>query len=166
MKKKRISGCKKFQIDPDKQYLRRIRIYPSFLYSRLDKWLKSMSLKGWHIVHCGVFSFLFEKGDSAVKEYFTYGLSTQEGKYSIPLQYPFLEKTYAVNKKRSKINSNESKSYQIVEIDLEKIDVKRDVCYQEMIIDRNSLYTRYFVRNFFIFVAAVTLIIIVALLFK
>ncbi len=121
---------------------KKIRIYPTFLYRRLDRWLKEMSRKGWHIVHCGVFSFWFERGECEEREYFTYGLGTQEGKYSISLRYSFLEKTYGL--KKSRINANPKKSYQIVEIDPHKI---ADHGYQELIRDRDRLYLRYFVRN-------------------
>ena len=138
----------KFPAALSKQYVKKLRIYPAFLYHRLDKWLKQMSADGWHIVDCGILFFWFEKGEPEEKEYFTYGLSTQEGKYSISLRYPFLEKTYGVKKKKSKINSNEGKKHQIVEIDLNRIDVNNDVGYRELIEDRNRLYLRYFIRNF------------------
>ena len=98
-----------------------------------------MSAEGWHIVHCGIFFFVFEKGEPKNKEYFTYGLSAQEGKYNIELMHPFLEKRYGVKAKRSKINANRSKSLQIVEIDTDKIDVNNDIGYKELISDRNSL---------------------------
>lgn len=147
---KQLKSRRKFQIDFEKQYVKKIRVYPTFLYGYLDNWLKKMSLRGWHIVHCGVFLFWFEKGEPIEKEYFTYGLSTQEGKYSLSLRYPFLEKTYGLSKKKSKINANESKRYQILEIDTNKIDIANDCGYKEMISDRNRLYMRYFVRNFII----------------
>lgn len=148
-------GTKKiFKKDPRKTYIRKIRIYPRFMYARLDKWLKKMSLSGWHIVHCGLFSFWFEKGNSAEKEYFTYGDNLNESYYSIGMRHPFLEKRYGVNKKKSKINANESRSHRIVEIDRQKIDYPNNVDYQELINDRNRLYSRYFLRNF-IFVAIV-----------
>lgn len=147
MKNKKLKKRTKFHKDTHKQYIKKIRIYPPFCYGRLDKWLKSMSLKGWHIVHCGLFSFVFEKGEPKEKEYFTYGLISQEGKYSVSLRYPLLEKTYGLKKKKSKINSNESKSHQIVEIDLNKTDIEKDVGYKEMISDRNRLYFRHFIKN-------------------
>ena len=129
------------------EYIRKIRFYPSFLYSFLDRWLKRMSLSGWHIVHCGIVSFWFEKGPPLQKEYFTYGDPPKEGKYSISLRYPGLEKTYGVKKKASKINSNEAKAHRIIEIDERKIDVKNNSAYLEMVKDRNYLYLVYFLRN-------------------
>ena len=120
-----------------------------------------MSLNGWHIIYCGIFFFWFEKGLPQEKEYFTYGLSTLEGKYNLSLQYPFLEKTYGVKKRNSKINSSKSKVYQIVEIDLDRIDISNDVGYKELICDRNRLYLRYFIRNLFCFVLAVIVLVIV-----
>lgn len=152
---------KKFIKEPGKQYKRKFRIYLPFVYNRLDKWLKSMSLKGWHIVHCGLFYFLFEKGKPTEKEYFTY-TNTQEGKYSISLMYPLLEKTYGVKKKKSKINSNEAKAHTIIEIDLKKVDVKNDIGYKELINDRNRLYRKYFAITF----SAISISIIVLVLLK
>lgn len=151
-KERRISlKCKKFQKNPCKQYAKRYRIYPSFLYSHLDRWLKKMSLNGWHVVHCGLICFLFEKGVPEEREYFTYGLGTQEGKYSISLRFPLLEKQYGLEKKKSAINSNCTKAYSIVEIDTYKIDIG----YGELINDRNHLYMRYFLRNLSVIIAVI-----------
>ena len=155
-----ISHRKKFRRNPCKKYKVKFRIYPTFLYCFLDKWLKSMSLKGWHIVDCGIFLFVFEKGEPIEKEYFTYRLSTQEGKYDIALRYPFLEKTYGVENKKSQINSNESKAYQIIEIDINKIDYKNDIGYRELIRDRNRLYLLYFFRNLSILLIASVVLIV------
>lgn len=154
----------KNQEEPHKQYKKRFRIYPAFLYSQLDKWLKKESLSGWHIVHCGIFLFWFEKGTPMEKEYFTYGLGAIEGKYSISLRYPFLEKTYGMKKDKSRINSNETKKYQIVEIDLNRIDVKNDVGYKELVNDRNRLYFRYFIRNFCIILISILVLILLRFL--
>lgn len=138
---------KRYQANSKKQYLRKIRIYPYFLYMYLDKWLQDMSSKGWHIIHCGMFSFWFEKGDPKNKEYFTYGCYTHEGKYSFELRYPFLEKTYGMKEKKSKINSNKNKTHTIIEIDLNRIDIENNVGYKEMISDRNRLYLKLFIRD-------------------
>lgn len=138
----------------DSKYLKKFRVYPIFFYNRLDKWLKLMSKKGWHIVHCNIFSFLFEKGMPEEKEYFTYGIFSQEGKYDIKLRFPFLEKKYGVEKNKSKINSNNQKTYNILEIDLNKIDVQNDIAYKELVSTRNSLYLRYSIRNFIILLMA------------
>ena len=83
---------KKDNTNSEKKYLKKLRIYPTFLYCYLDKWLQKMSLKGWHIIHCNLLFFWFESGLPEKREYFTYGLSTQEGFYSITLRHPFLEK--------------------------------------------------------------------------
>ena len=106
----------RFQTSEQRNYIKKIRIYPAFLYRYLDRWLKEMSLNGWHIVDCGWFWFLFEKGKAEEREYFTYGLNAREGKYSISLRYPLLEQTYGAKKKKSKINANKTKSYNIVEM--------------------------------------------------
>lgn len=165
MKNKYVPPTKKW-MSSGKEYIRKIRIYPAFLYHHLDKWLKLMSLSGWHIVHCGLFTFWFEKGEPCEKEYFTYGLSTQEGKYSISLRYPMLEKTYGVKKDKSKINANDTKSYQILEIDRQRIDVANNVGYRELILDRNRLYLQYFARNLGVILGVATLTIIALLLFS
>ena len=148
-------------LDSQKQYLKKRRVYPCFLYSRLDKWLKSMSLKGWQIVHCGLLTFWFEKCEPEEKEYFTYGLATQEGRYSISMRYPFLDKTYGVQKKKSKINGNDAKTYHIVEIDIKKIseNKKLEIGYKELIHDRNCLYLQHFA-----FYASITALVIVLFL--
>lgn len=151
--------------DKKRKYLRKFRIYPDFLYCRLDKWLKSMSLKGWHIVHCGMFFFTFEKGEPKKKEYFTYGGPPKgEGKYSISLRYPMLEKTYGVKSKKSKINANKRKAHNIVEIDTEKIDIENDTGYKEMVSDRNRLHTRFFVNTISMLFICVLILVILYLL--
>ena len=120
-----------------------------------------MSVKGWQIVHCGLLTFWFEKCEPNEKEYFTYGLATQEGRYSISMRYPFLDKTYGVQKKKSKINANDAKTYHIVEIDLKKISENKNLetGYKELIHDRNRLYLQHFV-----FYAGITALVIVLLL--
>lgn len=145
---KKSKNCPKNYKSSDKRYIKKIRLYyPSFLYKRLDRWLKNMSLKGWHIVDCRIFCFVFEKGEPKEKEYFTYGLPTIEGKYSVSMRHPFLEKLYGVSKKKSRINRNEKKSYCIVEIDTQKIDVQNDVGYKELINDRDKLYLLFFLTR-------------------
>ena len=165
MKKAKKLKSDKAQTGCTKKYVRKFRIYPAFLYHRLDKWLKKMSINGLHIVDCGLFSFLFESGEKSEKEYFTYGLSSQEGKYNIQLRYPNLEEVFGLKKEKSKINSSKSKGYQIVEIDTERIDVKNDVSYIELINDRNRLYLRYFIRNLGVFLT-IGIFLIVLLLLK
>lgn len=162
---KKIILTQKNQKKPHKQFIKKFRIYPPFLYSRLDRWLKSMSEKGWHIVHCGMFFFWFERGDPEKKEYFTYGLTTQEGKYSLSLRYPLLERTYGLRNNKSRINSDKTKKYQIVEIDISKIDIKNDTGYKELISDRNSLYMRYFIRNCIVISVAISTLIVFFLVF-
>ena len=165
MKKTKNHGNRKFCKEVGKIYIKKFRFYPTFLYYKLDKWLKTMSAGGWHIVHCGIFFFWFEKGDPESKEYFTYGLSAQDGKYNINLMHPSLERRYGVKAKKSKINANKSKSIQIVEIDTDKIDVNNDADYKELISDRNSLYLRYFIIWSGVILILAALLIIMALVF-
>ena len=161
--KKYLINSKWKRSKQNKKYIKKYRLYPAFLYSYLDKWLKSMSSKGWHIVHCTMFSFTFEKGKPKQKEYFTYGLGTQEGKYNLSLLHPFLEEKYGY--KKSKINSNNKKSYQIVEIDLKRHNIETDVGYKELISDRNNLYLRFFIRNTVIFLAIALLLLVICMIF-
>ena len=165
-KPQKNTHLKTFQRNPNKQYIKKFRFYPSFLYAHLDRWLKEMSRKGWHIVHSGLFYFWFEKGAPAEKAYFTYGLSTQEGKYSLTLRSPLLEKTYGVSKKASKINANTTKKYQIVEIDTETIDIESDIGYRELLHDRNRLYGMYCIRNLCTLALSVAAIMLIFMLIK
>lgn len=152
---------KKFSKNPLKQYKKVYRIYPQFMYHRLDKWLKQMSAKGWHIVDCGLFYFLFEKGAPKEKEYFTYSADSPHksaGRFSISLRYPFLDVHFGVNQKKSKINSNANKAHQIIEIDVNRIP---DYEYSELKNDRNHLYKTRAIINFSIFSAMIVLGIII-----
>ena len=150
---------KRFVPSADKQYIKKFRIYPPFLYFMLDKWLKKMSSEGWHVVHCSLLFFWFEKGEPKNKEYFTYGLGSHEGEYSVSMRHPHLEKIYGVKKKKSQINSNESKTYNIVEIDTDRIDINNNVGYKELLNDRNRLYKKHFLR-YAIALSVVTVILI------
>lgn len=142
------------------KYIRKFRFYPSFLYNKLDKWLNQMSLSGWHLIDSNPISFLFEQGDPENKIYFTYEAGStrnDDGKYSIPLRYPLLDKTYGVKNKYSKLNKNRKKSYLTVEIDTQKIDINNDVGYKELVNDRNRLYRNLAIRN-----AIILLVLVVA----
>ena len=154
---------RKKQIVFKQNCVKRFRIYPAFLYYKLDRWLKEMSLNGLHIVHCDAFFFWFEKGEPSKREYFTHGLVTQEKKYSITSLYPILLSRYSM--KKSKINLNQEKTYQIVEIDTNKIDVENDLNYKQLVGDRNRLYKRYFIRNVSVCSIVVAVLIIINLLF-
>ena len=117
-----------------------------------------MSNLGFHLVDSNLISFLFECGEPKNKIYFTYDAGSgrnDDGKYSIPLRYPFLEKTYGVKPKYSKLNKNQSKTYLTVEIDTQRIDIENDVGYKELINDRNKLYNKRAIRNVFIFLLAI-----------
>ena len=143
-------ASRRFIKDTSKKYTRKFRLYPSFAYKRLDKWLNKMSLSGWHLVDSNLVSFLFEYGTPQNKVYFTYdagwGLN-DVGKYSIPLRYPFLDKTYGVKPKYSKLNSNQAKTYLTLEIDTQKVDTQNDVGYKELLMDRDMLYSKLAIRN-------------------
>ena len=164
MKKKYtwLTRLEKIQKDPKKKYIRKFRIYPSFMYHRLDKWLNKMSLKGFHLVDSNLISFLFEKGNPKDIVYFTYevgGFRNDDGKYSIPLRYPFLIQTYGVKKKCSKLNRNEAKSYLTIEIDTQKIDIENDLGYKELISNRDKLYRKLAIRNAIIFLVIILICI-------
>ena len=138
----------KFQKDPSKTYIRKFRFFPCFAYAKLDAWLHSMSLLGWHLVDSNMISFLFELGAPKDKTYFTYTQMPREGgAYSIGLLYPGLEKTYGVKKKYSKLNKNEAKAYTTIEIDTKKIDIENHIGYKELVSDRNRLYKKLAIRN-------------------
>ncbi len=149
--------------DPTKKYIRKIRFYPAFMYSKLDKWLNKMSLSGWHLVDSNIISFLFEQGEPKNKIYFTYNSGwarNDSGEYSIPLRYPFLEKTYGVKAKYSKLNKNKNKLYSTVEIDTDKIDIENDVGYKELISDRDELYTKLAIRSVVAFLVIILILFV------
>ena len=155
--------------NPSKKYIRKFRFYPSFLYNKLDKWLNQMSLSGWHLIDSNMISFLFEQGAPENKIYFTYdpgGSRNDAGNYSIPLRYPFLNKTYGVKRKYSKLNKNQRKTYLTVEIDTKKIDIENDIGYKELISDRNRLYRKLVIRNAIIFIVLVIIFIMFVVLKK
>ena len=107
-------SSRRFAKNPSKKYVRKFRLYLPFAYKSLDKWLNKMSLSGCHVVDSNFISFLFECGEPQNKIYFTYDAGwgrNDAGKYSIPLRYPFLEKTYGMKPKYSKLNKNQSKTY-------------------------------------------------------
>lgn len=127
------------------------RFYPSFMYHRLDLWLKKMSLSGWHIVNCGFVTFYFEKGSCKEREYFTYAEPLiNEAQFSILLRHPNLENKYGVKKSKSKINSNEKKFHNIIEIDTKKIE-RESKAYLTLIKDRNRLCLKAFLRGLIAF---------------
>ena len=137
-----------------KETIKRFRIYPPFLYSKLERWLKRMSCQGWHLVSrkfCVI--YYFEKGKQEEKEYFVWDPTyTGEGKYSISLRYPDLIKTYGVPKKKSLLNKYAVEKYDtIVEVNTEKIDIENDIGYKELKYDRDRLYRLRFFRNLGLF---------------
>ena len=106
LKHRLFPNLKRFKKNPQKTYIKKYKFYPSFMYSKLDKWLKSMSQKGWHVVDCGLLWYLFECGAPCEKEYFTYSESSfrSNGYFSIILRHPNLDSVYGVKKRKSKIN--------------------------------------------------------------
>ena len=156
----RLTQLEKFRKDPSKKYIRKFRFYPSFMYQHLDNWLSKMSRLGWHLVDSNMVSFLFEQDEPKEKVYFTYeagGFRNDSGQYSIPLRFPFLEKTYGIKKKYSKLNKNQAKTYLTVEIDTQKIDIENDIGYNELRNDRNRLYKKLAIRNAIIFLVLITM---------
>jgi hypothetical protein len=127
----------------------------------LEKWLKKMSNKGWHLVSRKfAIIYYFEKGLPEDKEYFVWSPTyTGEGRYSIDMRYPSLAKTYGKNKKKSKLNNNSFKnSVNIIEVDPQK----KDYAFDELRHDRNRIYILQYIVNsgilFFVFSLTVILI--------
>lgn len=129
--------------------IRKYRYYPDCCFFALDTWLKRMSRNGYHLVDYGIITYVFEKGKPKDREYFTYSCDRiGEGKYSIRLRYPNLDKTYGVKRKKSKLNqANVSKGVTVLEIDTNRISTEDDIGYKELIKDRNRLYLIRAIRN-------------------
>lgn len=144
------------------EYKKEYRMFPMCTFFLLDKWLGKMSQSGWHLVDYGLFMYRFQKGEPCNKEYFTYTTSgVGEGKYSIPLRYPLLDKTYG--KKKSVLNRiNKTKGITILEIDNKKIDIQNDIGYKELKKDRNKLYALMTIRDS----AAIAIMIVFLLLVR
>ena len=157
--------CKKVKSDCKKQYIKKVRFFPVCMFSHRDRWLKMMSKKGWHIVRYGTLLYEFERGCPCEREYFSYGVFTQEGKYNILLRYPFLEKTYGA-KKKSRLNSSWIAAYRIIEIDINKIDIQENVGYRELVKERNELYIKYCFRNFAILLSIFILLLLSYFVFR
>ncbi len=118
------------------------------MYSRLDKWLEQMSLTGWHVVHCSCYVFWFEKGEPMKKVYFTPVNYRNNGtKYNLERKYPFFDVAYGMDKKKSKINANITKTLPILEIDIQRIDIQRNEGYKKLVAGRNILSLQCFIRN-------------------
>ena len=142
----------------------RIRFYPPFLYFLLENWLKKMSLNGWHLINRRIgIIYCFEIGEPEIKEYFAWDPSyTGEGKYSIPMRYPSIKKTYGVKAKYSILNR--SKYLNIIEVDTCKIDVSNDLSYLELKNDRNKLYILRFLRNLLIITIPILIFLVISFL--
>ena len=150
-------------MEKNKKTIKKFRICPSCLYFLLEKWLKEMSKKGWHVFDCKVCVYYFEKGMPQEKEYFVYDAGwIGEGRYSIPSRYPLLTQTYGVKKEKSKLNKNSiNKHNTIIEVDTKKIDIKNDTGYKELKRDRNRLYALLTIRNICFILGLVIILIFI-----
>lgn len=141
--------------------IRKFRYYPDCFFFMLDTWLKRMSQNGYHLVDYGIITYIFEKGNPENREYFTYSCDRiGEGKYSISLRYPNLEKTYGVKRKKSKLNkANVTKGVTVLEVDIDRILTTSDIGYRELVKDRNKLYFIRAIRNSAIFLLMLLILI-------
>ena len=147
--KKRENSRRHFYKNPKKQYLTKIRFFPSFLSSSLDKWLSEMSLQGWHIVYCGWLRFVFEKGEKKQRIYFSLCTPDMHWKDSIDLLHPFWRRRYGKHPKKSRINASEN-PYRVTEIDYQKFDEQDAIGFRELLNDRHRVSKRYLFRDILI----------------
>ena len=142
-----------------------LRFYPCFLYFLLENWLKRMSQAGWHLIERKAIFYYFEKGEPKDKDYFVWDPTfIGMGKYSVPLRYPNLIKTYGVSKKKSKLNRNSIKNFDtIIEVDTERIS---DIGYQELVNDRNKLYALMSLEFFILLLLVTVLAFVLPLIFQ
>lgn len=141
----------------------KIYFVPSFLYFFLEDWLNNKSKSGLQLVKHKGFVYYFKEGKPSNRSYFVYnctGYRNDDGKYSVSLRYPCLEKQYALSTNLSKLNELNRKSVnskKIIEIDKKKIDE----AFNEMVRERNKIYLNKFFRDMLIFFAALLSCIIV-----
>ena len=139
----------------------KIKYIPSFLYSFLEVWLNKMSKTGLQLTHYKGFIYYFQKSEPSDRIYFVYnhtGYRNDEGKYSLSLRYPCIEKQYALSSHYSKINKSNKKQNnwkKIVKIDSNKIDAD----FNDIVNERNRIYLKRFLRNTAIFLVTVAVLI-------
>lgn len=134
----------------------RIYFVPSFLYFYFEKWLNCMSKKGLQLVYYKGFIYYFKIGEPSDRMYFIYnctGYRKDDGKFSVSLRYPCLEKQYAVTAKLSKLNKLNKKylnSKRIIEIDKNRVDIG----FNDIVQERNKIYFKKSFRDLLIFLVA------------
>lgn len=140
----------------NKKLILKFYFVPSFLYSHLEKWLNQKSKSGLQLVCYRGIIYYFEQREPSDRVYFAYnrtGYRNDDGKYSVSLRYPLLERQYAISTKLSKLNKSNKKyinSKKIIEIDKNKIDV----VFDDIVRERNTIYFKKFLRDVLIFSVA------------
>lgn len=132
------------------------RLYPSCTYFALESWLYKMSKRGLHLVDYGLFKYVFYEGTPIDQTYFVYDRDSgnahkDEGKYSLVLRYPNLIAQYAYSGKKCQLNKKSKQKIlykNIIAID----NQKKNLGYEEMVHDRNILYTLKTLRVIALFV--------------
>lgn len=144
--------------------IKKIRIYPMCLLFLQDKWLKKMSLEGWHLIDYRPLIYVFEKGIPCNKEYFSYSsVRIGDGYYDVLLRHPNFLQTYGVKKKKSKLNKKRViKGNNIIEIDTNHLDIEKDIGYQELKRDRNKLYFFMTLRDIGVMIFIILLIVLLS----
>lgn len=142
------------------------KFYPSFRYRKLELWLKEMSEQGLCLIDYGFLKYVFKESEVSSRIYFVFncgGVHKDEGKYSILLKYPLLEKEYGLSSHRSFLNKNmknKIKHKNILEIDSDKLN---DGFY-ELVAERDKLYLKRTIKNIIVFAIMIVGIICMILL--
>ena len=123
------------------EQVRKIRFYPICLYFLLDRWLSKMSRRGLRLVGVRLgLIYIFEKGEPKNRIYFSF--STFFSKTSILFRRHWLQTKYPLIEKRFGVKSALSDTFlpTVVEIDTERINVRADPEYLNLVRDRNRIY--------------------------
>ena len=125
-------------------YKKCFRHYPFWAYSKLEKWLNKMSLKGWRLVDYGYFTFKFAKAAPKDIHYLAYTVFNR--KYCLTYSKMTTMQSYgffidSIEKRKSELRkANHKRGFNIIEIDENKIDINTNIGYLEFISERKRLY--------------------------
>lgn len=139
---------------------------PFFSAFLTEFYLNSLCKKGLRLVSWRGIQFQFTESTQPYARYFVYypgdmGFRRGDGKYSLTLRHPNIEKVYGLGKSASKLNlfaQRTSHGFSVVELSQQALS---NIGYQELLQDRCRLYYRSFLRSTgLLYLALFTLLLI------